>query len=178
MTSAPDDNPQPNQFLPYRQDWRQTQVLTLGKKKRYPFLVSAIDRQPRPFVFLKIVSDAAPTRFTVMPGLLDSGAHTSLAPRGLCSLLGLDLGAAPRCNPSTGIGGGEVPAYAHSFTLGIYDTPQIDERSIADFGPFPAGLQVLDSDFPYVLLGQNDFLSRFHFSQSMKQGWFELQWHI
>ncbi len=178
MTTAANDTPPPDLFSPYRQDWRQARVPTLGKKKRYPFLISAVDRQPRPFVFLKIVSDAAPTRFTVMPGLIDSGAHTSLAPRGLCARLGLDLCAAPRCAPSAGIGGLEVPAYAHSFVLGIYDTPQIDARSIADFGPFPAGLQILNSDFPYVLLGQNDFLSRFHYSQSTTQGWFELQWHI
>lgn len=165
-------------FTPYRPDWRQARTPTLGKKKRYPFLVSALDWQPRPFVFLKITSHADPTRYAVLPGLVDSGAHTSLAPRSLCAQLGIALTAAPRCASSTGIDGQEVVAYAHSFTIGVYDALPIDARSVADFGPFPAGLQVLDSDFPYILLGQSDFLSRFHFSQSATQGWFELQWHI
>ena len=160
------------------ESWRQAQAPQLGRRKRYPFRLSPSDHQPRPFVFLKITSYADPKRSTVFPGLIDSGAHTSLAPRSLCDRLGIPLNGAPSCSPSSGIDGRDVSAFAHSFTLGVYDEPAIDGRKVADFGPFTAGLQVLNSDFPYVLLGQRDFLARFLFAQSSSQGWFELQWNI
>ncbi len=157
--------------------WRQARFdAGLGRKRRFPLLIQPNEGFPRPFLFVRIASGRNPRCVLVMPALVDTGAHVSLAPRPVCELLGYDFARGRPRSSSLGICGSTAAAYAHEVVLTVIDRPRNDPDANVVFGPLTLHMDFVDGMFPYLLLGQQDFLRRVRFEQVQAQGYFELEW--
>ena len=171
--------PEPRDFTPVREDWKSGPGPNgIGKRRRYPMMRAPVDGQSRPIVFTRIAATANHQHPQVFPGLIDTGAPVSLAPRWMCDALGVPFESGTPVAPASGIGGMGGRSFSHQCHFSILRSPLPDPEVEAVFGPFYAPLVFLEEDIPYLLLGQADLLSRFAYTQVPREGWFELEWLI
>ena len=139
-----------------------------GKKARYTLL------HGRPIVKIKIEN---PHNTLVSPfetlALVDTGADVSAISVELCQTLGHSFENGTSVASAFGIGSGNARTFAHSIKLTVL-LPW-DDESCQTFEPVKFQCDFVDQHMTFVLLGQQDFLRLFQYTQNGCAGWFSLE---
>lgn len=163
----------PHPFCPTHADWNAApEPASHTRARRFPFREVPGEGCPRPLLFVRVQAGG---RRAVMPAVIDTGAHATLAPVRLCEELGLAVSSGRACPVTRGIGGDAGTVYAHTVNLGVLAPCATDADDLV-FGPMRIPVQVTSEPLPFLLLGQADFLSRFAFRQVPRLGYFTLEW--
>jgi predicted aspartyl protease len=109
--------------------------------------------------------------------LIDTGASVTAVPYSLCNALGHNFEKGTVASSVSGVGGSRR-TFVHATRLTILE-PVINGVVVSPptpaFEPIDFQFQFIEQHFPYVLLGQKDFLQHFRYVQNGKAGWFSLQ---
>ncbi|GHT42463.1 hypothetical protein FACS189443_5510 [Planctomycetales bacterium] len=109
--------------------------------------------------------------------LIDTGASVTAVPYSLCDALGHNFEKGTVASSVSG-GGGSRRTFVHATRLTILELTKdgtVTIPPIPVFEPIDFQFQFIEQHFPYVLLGQKDFLQHFRYVQNAKAGWFSLQ---
>jgi hypothetical protein len=107
--------------------------------------------------------------------LVDTGAYASAVPAQLCPFLGHSFENGMSESSASGIGNGAVRTFVHStkLTVSFPDVP--DSEVPQTFGTIEFPCAFIEQNLPFVLLGQQDFLRLFRYTQDGHAGWFSLE---
>ena len=107
--------------------------------------------------------------------LVDMGADASLIPSYLCQALGHSFEEGLSESSASGISGEALRTFAHSTKLTVLFPTESDADTPQTFDPIEFPCEFADQSLPFVLLGQQDFLRMFRYTQDGRAGWFSLE---
>ena len=130
----------------------------------------------RPIVRIRLenLHDSA-AESVLFPAVVDTGASLTVVPAYLCRYLGHSFEDGLSVPSISGIGDGTVRAFAHSTRLTALFPDELNADSPQAFDPFEFSCAFIDQFLPAVLLGQQDFLRMFRYTQDGRAGWFSLE---
>ena len=141
--------------------------------------VYQFDYGPRPVVWVLLENPHNPSiRPIQYMALIDTGAHASAIPAFLCRALGHSFEDGIAESSASGIGDGAKRTFAHSTKMTVLFSTEPGDAVPQTFESIEFPCEFIDQFLPCILLGQQDFLRLFRYTQDGRDGWFSLEQHV